>query len=61
MRWIGRVARKGKKRDYGKFWWRILKNGDHLEGIGVDGLAVLKWTVNCSINCGNGIAREQQA
>jgi len=61
MRWIGRVARMGKKRESGKVWWRILKDEDQLRGIGVDGLTVIKWTINCSVNCGNGTVRGQQA
>jgi hypothetical protein len=46
------VAWMGKKGDSGKVWWRIVKDGDQLGGLGVDGLAVHKWTVNCASDPG---------
>jgi hypothetical protein len=39
-------------------------DGDQLGGLGVGGLAVIKWNVNCSLYppmCGNGIMGGQQA
>jgi len=29
-----------------RFWWRKLKERDHLENLGMDGRKTLKWHVN---------------
>jgi hypothetical protein len=26
-----------------RFWWRNIREGDHLEDIGMDGKTILKW------------------
>ena len=36
MRWAGHVARMGGGEAYTGFWWRNLRERDHLEGIGVN-------------------------
>jgi hypothetical protein len=28
---------------YTGFWWRVLKEGDHLEDLGIDRRMILKW------------------
>ena len=38
-----RSAYGGEGEVYTRFWWRNLKEGDHLEGTGVDGKIILKW------------------
>jgi hypothetical protein len=43
MRWEGHVARIGEGRGAYRFWWRDLREGDHLEDPGVDGRIILKW------------------
>jgi hypothetical protein len=43
MRWMGHVARMGRGEAYTGFWWRNLRERDHLEDPGVDGRTVLRW------------------
>ena len=33
----GHVARMGERRVYTGLWWRIIRERDHLEDLGVDG------------------------
>jgi hypothetical protein len=44
MNWTGHIAfmlvRRGA---YRVLWWGNLNEGDHLEGIGIDGRIILKW------------------
>ena len=42
-RWVGRVAPMGRGRTYTGFWWRNLRETDHLEDPGVDGRIILIW------------------
>jgi len=42
MRWAGRVVRMGKGELYTGLWWGNLREGDHLEGPGVDGSIALR-------------------
>jgi hypothetical protein len=43
MKWAGHVVRMGKKEVHAGFWWRDLREGDHLEDPGIDGRIILKW------------------
>jgi len=43
VRWAGHVARKGTGEAYIGFWWRNLKERDHLGDPGVDGRIILRW------------------
>jgi hypothetical protein len=43
MRWAGHVARMGGGEVHTGFWWGDLREGDHLEDLGVDGRIILKW------------------
>jgi hypothetical protein len=36
MRWVGHVAHMGERRGAG-FWWGNVREGDHVEDLGVDG------------------------
>jgi hypothetical protein len=42
MRWAGHVASMGEEEVHKGFWWGNLREGDHLEGPGVDGRTILK-------------------
>jgi hypothetical protein len=42
MRWVGHVARRGRKGVY-RVWWGNLRERDHLEDLGVDGKVILRW------------------
>jgi hypothetical protein len=43
MRWAGHVARMGREGVRRGFWWRNLREWDHLEGLGINGRITLKW------------------
>jgi hypothetical protein len=43
MRWAGNVARIGDRRDLYSVLVGDLREGDHLEDLGVDGRIILKW------------------
>ena len=45
MSWAGHVARKvgGRGEAYIGFWWRNLRERDHLGDPGVDGRIILRW------------------
>jgi hypothetical protein len=43
IRWAGRVARMGRVEVNKGFWWRNLRERDHLGDPGVDGSIVLRW------------------
>ena len=43
MRWAGHVARMGGGKAYTRFWWRNLKERDHVGDPGVDGRIILRW------------------
>jgi hypothetical protein len=45
MKCAGHVARIGERRGevYTGFWWGNLKEGDHFEDPGVDGIIILRW------------------
>jgi len=45
-RWTGHIACMGRREVYMGFWWRNLRERDHLEGIGVEGIIILKWGFN---------------
>jgi hypothetical protein len=36
---------RGRGEVHTEFWWRDLREGDHLEDQGVDGTIILEWTV----------------
>jgi hypothetical protein len=42
-RWTGNVARMGTEEVPTEFWWGNLKEGGHLEDLGVDGRIILNW------------------
>jgi hypothetical protein len=42
MRWAENVARMGRGEVHTEFWWRNLKEIDHLEDLDVDGRIILK-------------------
>jgi hypothetical protein len=41
MRSAGHVACMGERRDYTRFWRRNLRERDHIEDLGVDGILIL--------------------
>jgi hypothetical protein len=43
MRWAGHVACIGRREVYTGFWWRNLRERDHLEDPDVDGRIILRW------------------
>jgi len=43
MRWVGHVDRMGKGEVHTGFWWRNLREGDHLEDPGIDVRIILRW------------------
>jgi len=43
MRWARHVARMGTVEAYTGFWWRNLRERDHLEDPSVDGRMILRW------------------
>jgi hypothetical protein len=43
MRWAGYVARLGRGEVFTGFWWGNLRERDHLEDPGVDGVIILRW------------------
>jgi hypothetical protein len=43
MRWAGHVACMETGEVHTGFWWRDLRERDHLEDLGVDGRIILKW------------------
>jgi hypothetical protein len=45
MRWAGHVARMGEGRKCTGFWWKSLKEKDHLKDQRVDGRMGSKWTL----------------
>jgi hypothetical protein len=40
MRWAGHVARMGRGEAYTGFWWGNLRERDHLEDLGIDGVDI---------------------
>jgi hypothetical protein len=43
MRWAGHVARMGGGAVYTGFWWRDLRERDHLEDRGVGEMMMIRW------------------
>ena len=43
MKWAEHVARMGRVKMYTGFWWRNLRERDHLEDPDVDGRIILRW------------------
>ena len=43
LRRAGHLARTGRVEVHTGFQWENLKEGDHLEDLGVDGKIILKW------------------
>jgi len=43
MRWAGHVARGGRGEECTWFWWRNLRERDHLGDLYVDGRIILRW------------------
>jgi len=42
MRWAGHVARMGRAELHTGFWWRNLRERDHLENPDTDGMIILR-------------------
>ena len=42
MRWAGRVARMDRREMRTEFWWRNLKERDHLDDLDLDGRISIK-------------------
>jgi hypothetical protein len=40
MRWAGHVARMGRGDVYTRFWWGNLREGDHVEDPGLEGVLI---------------------
>jgi hypothetical protein len=43
LKWEGHVARRERREVHTGFWWGKVRERDHLEDLGVDGMIVLKW------------------
>ena len=43
MKWTGHVHIWETGQMHTGFWWRDLKERDHSEDLGVDGMIILKW------------------
>ena len=43
MSWVGHEARMGEAAVYTGFWWGNLKERDHFEDPGIDGMKILRW------------------
>ena len=43
IRLVGNVGRMGRGEVHTGFWWGNLRERDHLEDPGVDGIIILKW------------------
>ena len=52
MRWAGHIVRTGRRETYTGFWWRNLRERDHLGDPGVDGWIVLRWYLQ-EVGCGD--------
>jgi len=44
MRWVGYVARMGRREVHTGFWWGNLSEKDNFGDPGVDGRIILRWT-----------------
>jgi hypothetical protein len=43
MKWAGHIAHMGDRRGANGFWWKTLRDSDHLEDLGLYGRITLKW------------------
>jgi hypothetical protein len=43
MRWAGHEARMGREETFTGFWWRNLRERDHLSDPDVDWRIILRW------------------
>jgi hypothetical protein len=43
IRWVRRVAHTVEGEVHIGHWWGDLRERDHLEDVGVDGMIILKW------------------
>jgi len=43
IRWVGHVARMGRREKYAGFWWGTLRERGQLEDPGVDERMILRW------------------
>ena len=56
MRWAGHVARMGRGEVYRGFWWRNLREREHLEDPGIDGRIILR-LISRKWDVGHGLDR----
>jgi len=43
IRWVGHIAHMGRGDVYTGFWWRNVRERDHLQDQSVDGSVILRW------------------
>ena len=68
-KWVGHLARMGRREVHTGFWWGNLREWDHLEDAGVDGRIILIWILDGTawtglicfrIRTGGGLLQMQQ-
>jgi hypothetical protein len=57
MRWAGHVARKEDGRSAYRIRWGAIREREHLEDLGVDGIIILTWILKKCGGSGPGLIR----